>query len=121
MRQMLIVRLCLQWRQLSTAVDVVLAVCGGAGIGAEVRESSRAERSRTRTSLAHICEETHQRKPFFGERRMMVLHMSASTVHVHRLNILNKSVSLHVSRVCALTTFVTHLEFFFCPGGEVIA
>ena len=29
----------------------------------------------------------------------MVLHMFASTVHVHRLNILSTSVTLHVSRV----------------------
>ena len=30
---------------------------------------------------------------------VMVLHMSASTVHVHRLNILSTSVTLHMSRV----------------------
>ena len=28
---------------------------------------------------------------------VMVLHMSASTVHVHRLNILSTSVTLHMS------------------------
>ena len=34
--------------------------------------------------------------------RTLLLHMSASTVHVHRLNILSTSVTLHVSRVSAL-------------------
>ena len=41
---------------------------------------------------------------------MMVLHMSASTVHIHRLNILITSVTLHVSRVGARATFVVHVE-----------
>ena len=36
---------------------------------------------------------------------MMVLHMPASTVHVHRLNILSTFVALHVSRGSALTIF----------------
>ena len=34
---------------------------------------------------------------------MMVLHMPAFTVHVHRLNILSTFVTLHVSRGSALT------------------
>ena len=41
---------------------------------------------------------------------MMVQHMSASTVHLHRLNTLTTSVILHLSRVGALTTCVAHVE-----------
>ena len=41
---------------------------------------------------------------------VMVLHMSASTVRIHRLNILSTSVTLLLSRFSALTTSVTHAE-----------
>ena len=43
---------------------------------------------------------------------MMVLHMSASIVHLHRLNILSTTVTLHVSLVSARTRFVAHDEIF---------
>ena len=51
----------------------------------------------------------------------MVLHMSASTVHQQRLNILTTPVTLHVSRVSALTTLVAHVELLsswrgYCQG-----
>ena len=54
-----------------------------------------------------------------GRPFVMVLHMSASTVHVHRLNILSTPVTLHVSRVNAPTTLWLMLSFCLC--GEAIA
>ena len=51
---------------------------------------------------------------------LIVLCMSASTVHIHRLNILSTSVTLHVSRVIARPNTVAHVEFLsFC--GETLA
>ena len=38
--------------------------------------------------------------------------MPAATVHVHQQNILTTSVTLHVSRVSALTIFVAHFDFW---------
>ena len=46
-------------------------------------------------------------------RGLMVPHMSAPMVHVHRLNIVSTSVTLHVSRVSALPTL--WLMLCFCP------
>ena len=40
----------------------------------------------------------------------MVLRMSTWAVQLHRLNTLTTSVTLHVSRVVALGTFVAHVE-----------
>ena len=58
--------------------------------------------------------------PSWG-RSLMVLHMPASTVHQQRLKILTTPVTLHVSRVSALTTCAAHVELLslwrgYCQG-----
>ena len=51
-------------------------------------------------------------------RGLTVLHMSESTVHQQRLNILTTPVTLHVSRVSALTEFVAHVEWLSSWRGH---
>ena len=53
-----------------------------------------------------------------GWNGVMILLLSASSVHLHRLNILTTSVTLHLSRVSELTTFVAHVEFLSLWRGH---
>ena len=100
-----------RWRLIFDARFMSSKKRGAAGIGA-LQRTSEEDLNVEGPLLVMVLHISASMYTFID--RTALLHMSASTVHVHRLNFLSTSVTLHVSRVSALPTLWFMLSF--CPS-----